>query len=143
MTQASTPNAVMEATMAQATEAAKGKKENYSEETTSKLLEAWEKSTQDQDAVASLATMFGKTTKSIVAKLSREKVYKKQEYKTKTGEKPVSKEDHVANIATLLNVDLETIESLTKANKNVLALVEGGLQHLSELAGIDTQEEIV
>jgi hypothetical protein len=71
-----------------------------------------------------LAAQFGKTVKSIVAKLVREKVYVKAEYQTKQGTKPVSKEQHVAAIATFLGVPADKLDSLEKANKGVLQMLE-------------------
>lgn len=121
-------NAVMASLTTEATKAA-AKKENYSAETTTALLKAYE-SEKDTEK---LAAMFGKTVKSIVAKLSREKVYIKPTYKTKTGEVPISKEELVSKIAVLLNKDEESLESLTKATKPVLQTIEAALRLQSEL----------
>jgi len=121
--------------------AASKKQENYSTETTATLLKAWAESKKDQDAVAKMATMLGKTTKSIVAKLSREKVYVKPAYKTKTGEAPISKEEIVSKIATLLNKTEEELESLTKATKPVLQLIEAALSLQADLLDIDGEAE--
>ena len=61
--------------------------------------------------------------RSIIAKLSSLGVYKKKEYLTKRGEIPVKKEEYIERIAKLLDVNAETLESLEKVNKSVLALL--------------------
>jgi hypothetical protein len=116
-------DAVMAGAVASGTRAAT-KVENYSAEVTEKLLAAWGTTDKSKDAVALLAVQFGKTARSIVAKLSREKVYVKQEYTTKTGAKPVSKEEHVTIIAAFCGVKADKLESLEKANKGVLQLLQ-------------------
>jgi hypothetical protein len=127
-----------------ATVAAKGKEANYSAEVTEKLLAAWEISGKGKADVESLAVTFGKTARSIVAKLSREKVYVKASYVTKAGEKPVSKDAHVANIALMLGIDPSKLESLEKANKAVLTILEDALNGSAELfdAIVDTVEPV-
>lgn len=61
--------------------------------------------------------------RSLIAKLSSLGVYKKKEYLTKRGEVPVKKEEYIERIAALLDVNAETLESLEKVNKAVLALL--------------------
>lgn len=70
--------------------------------------------------VETLAEKFGKTTRSVIAKLSREGVYKKKEYVSKTGEKPVKKDATADAIGAILRLSEGEIESLTKANKTAL-----------------------
>lgn len=81
----------------------------------------------DGVSVEMIAEKLGKSVRSIVAKLSREGVYQKKEYVSKTGEKPVKK-DTVADAigAVLLLTEAET-ESLTKANKTALAKIFSAL----------------
>lgn len=110
------------------TTTAKGKPENYSEEVTKELLADYEASGKDDAIVKALAEKFGKTTRSIVAKLSREGVYKKKTYTTKTGGVPVSKEQHVQAIAAFIGVDADKLDSLEKANKGVLVIIEGAVK---------------
>ena len=55
---------------------------NYTPEQTQKMINDY----QAGVSVETIADNLGKTVRSIVAKLSREKVYIKKEYKTKTGE---------------------------------------------------------
>jgi hypothetical protein len=116
------------ATAGDKTTAAKGKPENYSAEVTAKLLADYEASDKSDGAIKTLADALGKTTRSIVAKLSREGVYKKKVYTTKQGGVPVSKEQHVQAIAAFIGVGPDKLESLEKANKGVLVIIEGAVK---------------
>ena len=98
---------------------------NYTEAQTAELVEAFKKVMDDSrevrdGVVKEFAEKFGKTTRSIVAKLSREKVYIAKEYVGKTGEKPVKKDAHADAIGAVLGLSENEIESLTKANKTAL-----------------------
>lgn len=71
--------------------------------------------------VVKLAETLGKSTKSIVAKLSRMGVYvPAAEYVSKTGEKPVKKDTVADAIGKVLNLSEPETDSLTKANKGAL-----------------------
>lgn len=70
-----------------------------------------------------LAEQFGKTLKSVVAKLSRMGVYSKKEYATKTGAAVVKKDTHADAIGAILRLTEAEIDSLTKANKTALAKI--------------------
>ena len=73
--------------------------------------------------VESIAENLGKSVRSIVAKLSREGVYQKKVYTTKTGE-PVQKKDMTADaIGRILNLSEADTDSLTKANKRALKAI--------------------
>lgn len=74
-------------------------------------------------SVESLAESLGKSVRSIVAKLSREGVYKKKEYKTKNGESVIKKNAHADAIGAILKLPENDIESLTKANKAALKAI--------------------
>ena len=71
-------------------------------------------------SVETIASELGKSVRSIVAKLSREGVYKKKEYVSKTGETPVKKDTVADSIGAVLKMTEPEIESLTKANKTAL-----------------------
>lgn len=73
--------------------------------------------------VEALAEKLGKSVRSIVAKLSREGVYKKKEYKTKTGEAVVKKDAHADAIGAILGLAENDVDSLTKANKTALKAI--------------------
>mgnify|MGYP006253483209 FL=1 len=71
----------------------------------------------DRTTVNMLAEDFDKSIKSIIGKLSREGVYQKAVYKTKTGEIPVTKAQLVENLAMLLEIPSSKIMGLEKAPK--------------------------
>lgn len=98
---------------------ANAKTVNYTEEQTAEMVAAYEKN-PTAETVAFFAEKFGKTAKSIIAKLSREKVYVKKEYKTKTGEKPQAKDKTAEAIGNILKFTEAETDSLTKANKSAL-----------------------
>lgn len=77
--------------------------------------------------VEQIAETFGKSVRSIVAKLSREGVYQKKQYVSKSGE-PVQKKDATADAigAVLMLTEAET-DSLTKANKTALVKIFAAL----------------
>ncbi len=72
------------------------------------------------ETVTVLAEKFGKTTRSIIAKLSREQVYKAKEYVGKNGEKPVKKDDLADKLAALVGLNEAETTSLEKVNKTAL-----------------------
>jgi len=77
--------------------------------------------------VEQIAENLGKSVRSVVAKLSREKVYVAKTYVSKTGE-AVQKKDAVADaIGAVLMMTESEIESLTKANKTALAKIFSAL----------------
>jgi len=77
--------------------------------------------------VHQLAQQLDLPERSIIAKLSSLGVYQKKSYVNKRGEIPVKKSEHIERIATLLDCDLELLESLEKVNKVVLKLIESRL----------------
>jgi hypothetical protein len=96
---------------------------NYTEKETQHMLEAYGAS-PNRDTVDALAKEMGKTVKSVIGKLSREKVYQKIEYKTKRGEKPITKLEMTQQLAVALKGDAERLESLTKASKQDLLYLQ-------------------
>jgi len=92
---------------------------NYTEAQTAEMVKAYMEK-PEKATVEMFATKFGKTVKSVVAKLSREGVYKKAEYVTKKGEKPVPKDEFADAIAKVLSLNETEATSLTKANKSAL-----------------------
>ena len=92
---------------------------NYTPEQTAQIIADYKAG----KSVEIIADNLGKTVRSIVAKLSREKVYKAKEYKTKTGESVVKKDAHADAIGAILRLPENDIESLTKANKNALKAI--------------------
>jgi hypothetical protein len=89
---------------------------NYTAEQTAKMIADY----QSGMTVEMIAETFGKTVRSVVAKLSREKVYVAKAYKTKSGETPIKKDVHADFIGDALGLTEADTESLTKANKIAL-----------------------
>ena len=74
--------------------------------------------------VETIAAELGKTARSVIAKLSREKVYKSDKgYKTKNGEAVVKKEALADRLTVLADLTAAEADSLTKANKTALAKI--------------------
>lgn len=92
---------------------------NYTPEQTAKMVADYTAGV----SVDQIAETLGKSVRSVVAKLSREGVYKKKEYKTKTGEPVVKKDAHADAIGAILRLPENDIESLTKANKSALKAI--------------------
>ncbi len=78
-------------------------------------------------AVETIAESMGKTVRSVVAKLSREKVYVAKTYVSKTGAPVVKKDAHADAIGAILKMTESEIESLTKANKTALEKIFSAL----------------
>lgn len=93
----------------------------YTTEQTKELLKAYKSGATPQQ----LAPMVGRTVKSVIAKLSKEKVY---EGPQKPASAPkLTKAALIAEIAVALNSSEEVLESLEKANHGVLGLIHKGL----------------
>jgi ribosomal protein L22 len=100
---------------------------NYSSEQVSFMIEKYQ-AKPDRETVDKLAEELNKSIKSIIGKLSREGVYRKAVYKTKTGELPVTKAELIIKIANTLNANSEKLKGLEKAPKQEL-------KYLYELLG--------
>lgn len=98
------------------------KVENYTADQTAKMVAAYV-AAPTAETVAELAKEFGKTVRSVIAKLSREKVYVAKVYKTKTGETVQKKDETADAIGAVLKLTEPEIESLTKANKTALVKI--------------------
>lgn len=96
---------------------------NYTPEMTAKMVADYKGGV----SVEMIAQNLGKTVRSVVAKLSREGVYQKKEYVSKTGEKPVKKDTHADAIGAVLGMTEGETESLTKANKSALVKIFNAL----------------
>ena len=70
-----------------------------------------------RETVQQLANELDKSVKSIIGKLSREGVYQKTEYLSKTGERPNTKKQMVVIIAKELVGESSKLEGLEKAPK--------------------------
>jgi hypothetical protein len=95
---------------------------NYTPEQTATVVSAYV-AAPTKETVEALASSMGKTARSIIAKLSREGVYKAKEYTTKTGAAPIKKDEHATKIAELVGLSDGEADSLTKANKTALVKI--------------------
>ena len=96
---------------------------NYTPEQSAKMVADY----QAGVSVETIASELGKTVRSVVAKLSREKVYQKKTYVSKTGAPVVKKDAHADAIGAILKLTEAEIESLTKANKTALEKIFSAL----------------
>ena len=104
------------------------KSSNYSQEETEAIVAAYE-ANPTKETVEALAEQYERSTKSIIGKLSREGVYRRVAYVTKTGELPITKPELVAEIAYLLDAEPEVVEGLEKSPKQTLLRL---LKHLKQ-----------
>ena len=109
---------------------------NYTEEQTSYIIEQYTKN-PTKSTIESLSNEFSKSPKSIIGKLSREGVYRREVYRTKTGEDPITKVEIVQNIADALRIESERLEGLEKAPKGVLKQIIESLNGV--VAGSETE----
>lgn len=96
---------------------------NYNEEVTTHIVNEYNKE-PSTETVQKLSEELGKSTKSIIGKLSREGVYQRATYKNKTGELPVTKVELVNNIAENLGIEVENLLGLEKAPKATLKYLD-------------------
>lgn len=99
---------------------------NYTDEMVAQMTDQYV-ANPTRETVDGLAKQFGKTTRSIIAKLSREGVYVAQPRTTKTGEPVVSKAQFVTAIEAHFDIAMPT---LVKSGKQ-------DLQKLAEALGLE------
>lgn len=93
---------------------------NYTEAQTAELVEAF-KADATEATVNMFAEKFGKSTRSIVAKLSREGVYvAKDKAKGEGAAKAATKADLTAELERFFNLEIGTLVSLEKGSKGAL-----------------------
>ena len=92
---------------------------NYTEQQVKHMVAEYS-ANPTRETVENLADELEKSIKSIIGKLSREGVYKKTEYTTKTGEKPITKIELVEELAELLELETTVLAGLEKAPKTAL-----------------------
>ena len=89
---------------------------NYTDEQVEMMRERYQ-AKPTRETVENLAEELNKSIKSIIGKLSREGIYQKAIYKTKTGEIPITKSQLIEKMAELLDIDSSKIIGLEKAPK--------------------------
>ena len=92
---------------------------NYTDEQVQYMVKKYT-AEPNRNTVDELALKLNKSIKSIIGKLSREGVYQKAIYRTKTGELPMTKGEIIVNIAELLEADYNKIAGLEKSPKQDL-----------------------
>ena len=96
---------------------------NYTEEQTTNMVQTY-LSDPTPDTVEFLANMLGRSKKSIIGKLSREGVYRREVYVSKTGESPITKVEIVNNISDALGIESTALAGLEKSPKAALKNLE-------------------
>lgn len=96
---------------------------NYSEEETTKMVQTY-LAEPTKETVEFLANMMERSKKSIIGKLSREGVYRREVYVSKTGESPITKIEIVNNIAEGLGIESAALAGLEKSPKAALRNLE-------------------
>jgi len=99
---------------------------NYTDEMVAQMTNDYT-ANPTRETVDTLAKEFGKTTRSIIAKLSREGIYQAQPRTTKTGAPVISKTQYVNAINAHFGIEMPT---LVKAGKQDLA-------SLAEVLGLE------
>ena len=92
----------------------------YSKELTDKIVKDY----QAGIMVGEIAKSLQVPMRSVIAKLSSMGIYQKRQYLNKRGEVPVKKFEMIENLAELLGVPSDQLESLEKVNKSVLILLQ-------------------
>ena len=95
---------------------------NYTEEMTQTMIAEY-MNAPSRSTVEKLAAQYNRSFKSIIGKLSREGVYQRETYKTKTGEKPITKIELVHQIAEKLQLEPTNLLGLDKAPKEALKVL--------------------
>jgi hypothetical protein len=96
---------------------------NYTKEQTEYVLSEYKKD-PTRETVDRLGEELKKSPKSIIGKLSREGVYRKVVYQSKTGEDPITKVELVHDISDTLRTDYPNLQGLEKAPKGVLKCLQ-------------------
>ena len=92
---------------------------NYTEEQVQYMVDQYT-AEPNRNTVDKLAEKLNKSIKSIIGKLSREGVYQKAIYRTKTGELPMTNGEIIVKVAYLLNADYDRLAGLEKSPKQDL-----------------------
>ena len=99
-----------------------GSVSNYTESETTYMVQLYQEN-PCMNTVEILVEQLKRSKKSIIGKLSREGVYRREVYVSKTGEKPITKVESVSHIAEGLGVEVSDLAGLEKAPKNVLRIL--------------------
>lgn len=89
---------------------------NYTQDQVERMVNLY-RINPSRETVENLADEMNKSVKSIIGKLSREGVYEKTVYKTKTGEDPITKKELVEELSELVGIEYSMISGLEKSPK--------------------------
>lgn len=106
---------------------------NYTDEQTKYIIEIYGLN-PTRETVDALAKEMDKSVKSIIGKLSREGVYRREVYRTKTGENPVTKAEIVQSMGEVLCLEPAELSGLEKAPKGTLKKLEEAIKALNPIA---------
>ena len=101
---------------------------NYSEQETKEIIELY-LCNPSLEMVTEISVKYRKTRKSVIAKLSKEGVYKRKVYTSKTGELPITKQEIVGIIENALGCKLP---GLDKTQKTTLLSLENSVSQLQK-----------
>lgn len=131
--------------------ATKEKTPNYTEAQTAEIVTAFvgtldsegNRTSATDDIIKTLAEKLGKTTKSIVAKLTKEGKYKAKTYTNKNGEPPTKKGTMADAIGKILRLSDGETDSLEKANKTALTKIVEALANSKPIDPTEEQADMV
>ena len=95
------------------------KAKNYSDEMVAEMHDLYS-ANPTRETVELIAETFGKSVRSVIAKLSREGIYISQPRVTKTGEPVVRKAELVAQIEAQFEIEIPTLVKASKADLQTL-----------------------
>lgn len=104
---------------------------NYTDQQTEAMVSAYILD-PTRETVDKLAEELGRSTKSIIGKLSREGVYRREVYVSKTGESPITKVEIVSNICEDLGIEIASLAGLEKSPKTALRNLEKAVAGLTQ-----------
>jgi hypothetical protein len=115
----------------------KATQENYTDAMVKRLHEVYQPDATEEERdkqLQKLSDELNRKVASVRAKLVREGLYVKKEYRKKTGDKPETKETIVGAIAEIMGVDADaSLSGLEKATKNCLILLRGTIKAAVEV----------
>ena len=109
---------------------------NYTEAETMMMVGAY-LDQPTRETVDKLAENLGRSTKSIIGKLSREGVYRREVYVSKTGESPITKVEIVSNISESLGIESTALAGLEKSPKTALRNLEKAVAGITQTEQTD------
>lgn len=116
---------------------------NYTAEQEAALSAAYTAADTDEArkaVVEQFADAWGKNARSIIAKLTNMKLYKRAGYVRKDGE-PAQKKDETADaIGAVLRLSEADTDSLTKANRRALQAIWKALSESKPIEGTDSAQ---